>query len=310
MVKPFADVLMSAEVDALCGAEYGERGTERINSRNGYRNRDWDTRAGTVELAIPKLRSCSYFPDWLLQHRRRAEQALASVIGTPYLLGVSTQAQTEPSTDQARAERRPSQARAKPSPSADRAKHGPSQARTERGPSASRAEREPSRARAEPSASRARARPRQPPSAAEQLEDGNRADPGGLLRVLRVLRGSAGKWLATTSAIDGRGDAAVGHTSPWRQRRGCYFLRPALITATTTPTIINTTMRQNNKCHGLIAPIAADHTEERQGKVRARRARPVDRLRPSLEILSISAPLGPRQPVYVIAEINVGTLQP
>jgi transposase-like protein len=90
MVKTFADLLMSAEVDALCGAEYGERSPERSNSRNGYRLREWDTRAGTVELAIPKLRSGSYFPDWLLQHRRRAEQALVSVVATSYLLGVST----------------------------------------------------------------------------------------------------------------------------------------------------------------------------------------------------------------------------
>ena len=59
MVKTFADVLMSAEVDAVCGAEYGERSDERTNSRNGYRHRDWDPRAGTVELAIPKLRSGS-----------------------------------------------------------------------------------------------------------------------------------------------------------------------------------------------------------------------------------------------------------
>src|SRR5689334_18006375 len=90
MVKTFADLLMSAEADALCGAEYGERSPERTNSRNGYRARQWDTRAGTVELAIPKLRSGSYFPDWLLQHRRRAEQALVSVVATSYLLGVST----------------------------------------------------------------------------------------------------------------------------------------------------------------------------------------------------------------------------
>jgi transposase-like protein len=90
MVKTFADALMSAEADALCGAEYGERSSERTNSRNGYRQRDWDTRAGTVELAIPKLRTGSYFPDWLLQHRRRAEQALVSVVATSYLLGVST----------------------------------------------------------------------------------------------------------------------------------------------------------------------------------------------------------------------------
>ena len=90
MVKTFADALMSAEADAVCGAPYGERSEERTNSRNGYRNREWDTRAGTVELAIPKLRTGSYFPDWLLQHRRRAEQALVSVVATSYLLGVST----------------------------------------------------------------------------------------------------------------------------------------------------------------------------------------------------------------------------
>jgi len=90
MVKTFADALMSAEADALCGAGYGERSAERTNSRNGYRAREWDTRAGTVELAIPKLRSGSYFPDWLLEHRRRAEQALVSVVATSYLLGVST----------------------------------------------------------------------------------------------------------------------------------------------------------------------------------------------------------------------------
>ena len=72
MVKTFADALMSAEADAVCGAEYGQRSEDRVNSRNGYRNREWDTRTGTVQLAIPKLRAGSYFPDWLLQHRRRA----------------------------------------------------------------------------------------------------------------------------------------------------------------------------------------------------------------------------------------------
>jgi putative transposase len=90
MVKTFADALMSAEADAVCGAPYGQRSDERVNSRNGYRPREWDTRAGTVELAVPKLRQGSYFPDWLLQHRRRAEQALVSVVATSYLLGVST----------------------------------------------------------------------------------------------------------------------------------------------------------------------------------------------------------------------------
>ena len=62
MVKTFAEALMSAEADAICGAEYGQRSQQRVNSRNGYRARQWDTRAGTVELAIPKLRQGSYFP--------------------------------------------------------------------------------------------------------------------------------------------------------------------------------------------------------------------------------------------------------
>ena len=74
----------------MCGAPYGARSEERTNSRNGYRAREWDTRAGTVEVAIPKLRSGSYFPDWLLERRRRAERALTTVVATCYLLGVST----------------------------------------------------------------------------------------------------------------------------------------------------------------------------------------------------------------------------
>jgi transposase-like protein len=90
MVKTFTDALMSAEADALCNAEYGQVSGERVNHRNGYRPREWDTRAGTVELAIPKLRQGSYFPAWLLERRRRAEQALISVVATAYLLGVST----------------------------------------------------------------------------------------------------------------------------------------------------------------------------------------------------------------------------
>ncbi len=90
LVKRFADSLMSAGADALCGAEYGEISADRVNRRNGYRNREWDTRAGTVELRVPKLREGTYFPDWLLTRRRRAEQALISVVATSYLLGVST----------------------------------------------------------------------------------------------------------------------------------------------------------------------------------------------------------------------------
>ena len=90
MVKSVAEALMSAEADAICGAEYGQSSPERTNSRNGYRMRPWDTRVGSVELAVPKLRAGSYFPDWLLERRRRAEQALMSVVATAYLLGVST----------------------------------------------------------------------------------------------------------------------------------------------------------------------------------------------------------------------------
>jgi len=90
MLKSFIDALMGAEADALCGAPYGVSSDERVNFRNGYRAREWDTRAGTMDVAIPKLRSGSYFPDWLLERRRRAERALTTVVATCYLLGVST----------------------------------------------------------------------------------------------------------------------------------------------------------------------------------------------------------------------------
>jgi putative transposase len=90
MVKTFAEALMGAEADVACGAPYGQPSEERVNYRNGYRDRRWDTRAGTIELAIPRLRQGSYFPDWLLERRRRPEQALVSVVATSYLLGVST----------------------------------------------------------------------------------------------------------------------------------------------------------------------------------------------------------------------------
>lgn len=90
MIKTFAQAAMPAEADAICGAGYGQRSDERVNSRNGYRPREWDTRAGTIDLAITKLRQGSHFPDWLLTHRRRAEQTLVSVVATSYLVGVST----------------------------------------------------------------------------------------------------------------------------------------------------------------------------------------------------------------------------
>ncbi|MET3207042.1 UNVERIFIED_ORG: transposase-like protein [Arthrobacter sp. UYEF13] len=90
MLQTFITALMGAEADAVCGAEYGMASAERVNSRNGYRHRDFDTRAGTLDVAIPKLRQGTYFPDWLLERRRRAEAALTSVVATCYLLGVST----------------------------------------------------------------------------------------------------------------------------------------------------------------------------------------------------------------------------
>ena len=90
LLAAFIDTLMSAEADAICGAEYGARSPERANVRNGYRHRDFDTRVGTMDVAIPKLRAGTYFPDWLLERRRRAEAALTSVVATCYLLGVST----------------------------------------------------------------------------------------------------------------------------------------------------------------------------------------------------------------------------
>ena len=71
MIRGFAQRMMDAEVEGICGAGYGEVSADRVNSRNGYRRREWDTRAGTVELAVPKLRQGSYYPEWLLERRRR-----------------------------------------------------------------------------------------------------------------------------------------------------------------------------------------------------------------------------------------------
>jgi transposase-like protein len=90
MIASFVNAMMSGQADQVCGAGYGERSAARVNRRNGYRSREWDTRAGTVELAVPKLREGSFYPDWLLTHRRRAEHALVSVVASAYLLGVST----------------------------------------------------------------------------------------------------------------------------------------------------------------------------------------------------------------------------
>lgn len=89
MVKMAAELLMDADVDVLCNASYGERTEARVNSRNGHRERRWDTRAGTITLEVPKLRRGSYLPG-LLEPRRRAEQALVSVVCQAYIEGVST----------------------------------------------------------------------------------------------------------------------------------------------------------------------------------------------------------------------------
>lgn len=86
MIQFVAQRLMDMDVDTLCGAGYGERTAERINHRNGYRPRLWDTRAGSVDLEIPRLRKGSYFPGFL-QPRRTGEKALVAVIQEAYIQG-------------------------------------------------------------------------------------------------------------------------------------------------------------------------------------------------------------------------------
>lgn len=89
MVQFMAQRLMDMDVQSRCGADYDEKNTERLNSRNGYRERTWDTRAGSIPLKIPKLRSGSYFPEFL-EPRRTAEKALTAVIQEAYIQGIST----------------------------------------------------------------------------------------------------------------------------------------------------------------------------------------------------------------------------
>src|SRR5512141_446269 len=89
MVQFMAQRLMELDVEGRCGAGYDEKNPERLNSRNGYRERTWDTRAGSVELKIPKLRQGSYFPEFL-EPRRTAEKALTAVIQEAYVHGIST----------------------------------------------------------------------------------------------------------------------------------------------------------------------------------------------------------------------------
>jgi transposase-like protein len=94
MIGFAAQRLMELETETLCGAGHGERSEDRANHRNGYRDRDWQTRAGTVELRIPKLRKGSYFPGFL-EPRRMAEKALTAVIQESYVQGISTRSVDE-----------------------------------------------------------------------------------------------------------------------------------------------------------------------------------------------------------------------
>lgn len=79
LLTAFVNALLSAQADAVCGAGYNERTPQRVNSRNGYRHRDLDTRVNTLDVAVPKLRQGSLYPEWLLVRRKRAERALTSV---------------------------------------------------------------------------------------------------------------------------------------------------------------------------------------------------------------------------------------
>ena len=89
-VRILAQAIMEAEIGELTGVAHGERDPERrLTHRNGYRERRWDTRVGTIDLAIPRVRDGSYFPS-LLEPRRRAERALLAVVQEAYLGGVST----------------------------------------------------------------------------------------------------------------------------------------------------------------------------------------------------------------------------
>ena len=94
MIQFVAQRMMELDVEGLCGAGYDVKSAERLNSRNGFRDRAWETRAGTVGLRIPKLRQGSYFPPFL-QARRTAEKALAAVIQEAYVQGVSTRSVDE-----------------------------------------------------------------------------------------------------------------------------------------------------------------------------------------------------------------------
>ncbi|WP_289017636.1 IS256 family transposase [uncultured Ornithinimicrobium sp.] len=90
LLQSIINTLLSADADAVVGAEYGRPNPGRVAQRNGYRHRPLDTRVGTLDVAVPKLRKGTYFPEWLLERRKRAESALITVVADCYLAGVST----------------------------------------------------------------------------------------------------------------------------------------------------------------------------------------------------------------------------
>ncbi|MEH0059935.1 IS256 family transposase [Auritidibacter ignavus] len=90
LLQTIINTLLSADADAVAGAEWGKPSPDRTTRRNGYRHRELDTRVGTLDVAVPKLRSGTYFPEWLLERRKRAESALITVVADCYLAGVST----------------------------------------------------------------------------------------------------------------------------------------------------------------------------------------------------------------------------
>jgi transposase-like protein len=96
LLKSIINALLSADADAVFGPEWGRPTPGRTPHHNGKRHRDLDTRVGTIDVAIPKLRKGAYFPEWLLERRKRAESALISVVADCYLAGVSTRRMDKP----------------------------------------------------------------------------------------------------------------------------------------------------------------------------------------------------------------------
>jgi transposase-like protein len=89
LLRRVVQALMDVEADAVCGAHWGTRRRERVNSRNGYRARTWETEVGRIDIAIPKLRRGTYFPGWLLERQRSAERLLTALVLEAYVRGLN-----------------------------------------------------------------------------------------------------------------------------------------------------------------------------------------------------------------------------